>query len=274
MNTAKNIYDFQFPIADFKIQNTKLKIKNGFTLIELLVVIAIIAILASLLLPALKNAKETANKSVCASNMRQIWLGWSNHMEDNQSDQVRIKNAITPAWISGYWLYRLLDASGDATTATVGNASYVGSGDIFTDPSGSNPSNITWWGWTPPLLYDKKGREVVNSYAYYGPSLWQGISTTNCTSVPFFYSRRLTRPEVWPVFMDADSPVLDQSVAIKNKNYPMGAVNTSALYQTARARHVNTANVAFVDGHVDGAEVGCQDYTNINLQMGKTNAYH
>ena len=58
----------------------------GFTLIELLVVIAIIAILASVLLPAIARAREEGRKSNCKSNLRQVGITMEAYV-DNYGDQ-------------------------------------------------------------------------------------------------------------------------------------------------------------------------------------------
>jgi prepilin-type N-terminal cleavage/methylation domain-containing protein len=56
---------------------------NAFTLIELLVVIATIAILASLLLPALGRSEATAQRAVCTGNLHQFMVAWRLYTDDN-----------------------------------------------------------------------------------------------------------------------------------------------------------------------------------------------
>jgi len=57
--------------------------RRGFTLIELLVVIAIIALLVSILLPSLNQAKELARRAVCQSNLRSLGLTYNLYAEEN-----------------------------------------------------------------------------------------------------------------------------------------------------------------------------------------------
>jgi prepilin-type N-terminal cleavage/methylation domain-containing protein/prepilin-type processing-associated H-X9-DG protein len=82
------------------------RIRRGFTLVELLVVIGIIALLISILLPALSRAREAANTIKCGSNMRSIGQGMAQYLADN-------KNTYPAAYI-----YEGMQIQGQAPSGT------------------------------------------------------------------------------------------------------------------------------------------------------------
>ena len=76
-----------------------MKIKKGFTLIELLVVIAIIAILLSVLMPALNRVKEAGKRVQCLNNARSLTMGWLLYVEDNEGKFPKPYTSTDGGWM-------------------------------------------------------------------------------------------------------------------------------------------------------------------------------
>jgi len=118
--------------------------RAGFTLIELLVVIAVIALLASLLLPALTKAREMGRRIKCVSNLRNINLAFMLYVQD---------------W-DGYFMYHNPPSWYDLYTGSFANdylkINYREKGSVLDCPSGTR-------GWHNP---DKDGYNMDYGYNY------------------------------------------------------------------------------------------------------------
>jgi prepilin-type N-terminal cleavage/methylation domain-containing protein len=110
--------------------------KKNFTLIELLVVIAIIAILASMLLPALSKARAAAQAIKCVSNLKQLGLAEHMYAHDNDQYIAPCMNVHNDANISNGWVGFLAIYAGGSESAVQSNDAYQ-MPDIFFCPSES-----------------------------------------------------------------------------------------------------------------------------------------
>ncbi len=208
--------------------------RRSFTLIELLVVIAIIAILASMLLPALKNARESAKGVICLSNLKQCGSGFLFYANDYQGFLPKINAAGACLGNSLWYTNVLADGEYLKTTVAVNNWGTTNGGGILRCPNVPSPKiRIVW----------------MESYGVNQDHLVTYNSFTNLSQIQ--------RPSSLWLYGDC---IVDDPSKIGQTGTPCTgpAVDCPlcyswAAYGRADARHGNgsSANVCMVDGHVE-----------------------
>lgn len=119
--------------------------KRAFTLVELLVVIGIIAVLVGILLPTLSRARESANKTVCLSNMRQLGTALLEYSTKYKGGYVPIgyiiKGTHQRAWNYAA-LYNRNDGYGPVLLGYLVESNLIKDGKTYYCPSENNPQFI------------------------------------------------------------------------------------------------------------------------------------
>ena len=219
--------------------------KNNFTLVELLIVIAIIAILASMLLPALGRSRDIAKRISCVNMEKQIGLTAISYSDDYNGYLPPHSSSSMP----GGWFGAIISMMYNVQLKTAHDlVKYTGG---ITCPSFSNNGN------------------TARGYCTFGPTLSQtDVSTAHGVQGGWILawiggankSKNLSMVTPGSVIMIEKNIRYGDSTYRYPENYNMSVYTNNQNYEDYMAiyRHGKTSNFLFVDGRVESLKIMTQ----------------